>query len=578
MSGPQCCENPPVLSSSCGAGSVAEIGGLKAYFTGPPDSKLVILLVSDILGYEAPNLRKLADKVAAAGFYVVVPDFFHGDPFVPETKTLPVWIKSHGPDKGFEDVKPIIAALRSKGINSIGAAGFCWGAKVVVELAKAGDIQAAVLLHPSFTTVDDIKDQEFREDISWVAHGWAVRYKVDDEEAVKRAEEAQQNMMDWHASAAHITEWQLLPAAADKDGEMLAVSVTLSFTLLDCEKEMSGPQCCENPPTLSSSSGAGCVTEIGGLKAYVSGPSDSKLAILLISDVYGYEAPNLRNLADKVAGAGFYVVVPDFFYGDPFLPETNIPVWIKAHGTDKGFEDAKPIIAELRSKGINAIGAAGFCWGAKVAVELSKAGHIQAAVLLHPSFVTVDDIKGTPRGTETRTKPYVQPTSSTIWASLDISSPLTEVKAPIAILGAEIDQYSPPKLLKQFEEVLSTKPEVNGYVKIFPGVDHGWSVRYKVEDEEAVKQANEAHQNMMDWFTQKKRTTCLIQWCENPPTLSSSCGGGSVVEVGSLKANVAGPSDSKHSILLVADIFGDYPLNHSSNPHDSCFYFILHIT
>lgn len=50
---------------------------------------------------------------------------------------------------------------------------------------------------------------------------------------------------------------------------------------------MSGPQCCENPPTLSSSSGAGSVTEIGGLKAYVTGPSDSKQAILLISDVYG---------------------------------------------------------------------------------------------------------------------------------------------------------------------------------------------------------------------------------------------------------------------------------------------------
>ncbi|KAJ9696266.1 hypothetical protein PVL29_008481 [Vitis rotundifolia] len=234
---------------------------------------------------------------------------------------------------------------------------------------------------------------------------------------------------------------------------------------------MSGPQCCENPPTLSSSSGAGCVAEIGGLKAYVSGPSDSKLAILLVSDVYGYEAPNLRKLADKVAAAGFYVVVPDFFYGDPFVPETKtIPVWIKAHGTDKGFEDAKPIIAELRSKGINAIGAAGFCWGGKVVVELSKAGHIQAAVLLHPSLVTVDDIK--------------------------------EIKAPIAILGAETDHMSPPELLKQFEEVLSTKPEVNGYVKIFPGVAHGWSVRYKVEDKEAVKQADEAHQNMMDWFTQ----------------------------------------------------------------------------
>lgn len=34
------------------------------------------------------------------------------------------------------------------------------------------------------------------------------------------------------------------------------------------------------------------------------------------------------------------------------------------------------------------------CSSAKVVVELSKEELIQAAVLLHPSFVTVDDIKG----------------------------------------------------------------------------------------------------------------------------------------------------------------------------------------
>ena len=67
----------------------------------------------------------------------------------------------------------------------------------------------------------------------------------------------------------------------------LAVSVTLSFTLLDCEKEMSGPQCCENPPTLSSNSGVGIVAEIGGLNAYVSGHSDLMLSILHGLDVYG---------------------------------------------------------------------------------------------------------------------------------------------------------------------------------------------------------------------------------------------------------------------------------------------------
>lgn len=44
------------------------------------------------------NYRKLADKVAAAGFYVVVPDFLRGDPRIPnDEKPLEVWIVDHGP-------------------------------------------------------------------------------------------------------------------------------------------------------------------------------------------------------------------------------------------------------------------------------------------------------------------------------------------------------------------------------------------------------------------------------------------------------------------------------------------------
>ncbi|KAJ8748417.1 hypothetical protein K2173_003054 [Erythroxylum novogranatense] len=235
---------------------------------------------------------------------------------------------------------------------------------------------------------------------------------------------------------------------------------------------MSGPQCCENPPTLSSSSGAGSIVEIGGLKAYVNGSTDSNLSVILISDVYGYEAPKLRKLADKTAAAGFYVVVPDFFYGDPYVADAGKPVqvWLKDHSPEKGFNDAKPIIAALRSKGITAIGAAGFCWGAKVVVELAKSEYIQAGVLLHPSLITPADFG--------------------------------EVKAPIAVLGAEFDSISPPELLKECEQVLCTRPEVKSYVKIFPGVPHGWTVRYKDEDEVVVKSAEEAHKNMLEWFTE----------------------------------------------------------------------------
>ncbi|KAJ0677301.1 putative dienelactone hydrolase, alpha/Beta hydrolase [Helianthus annuus] len=231
---------------------------------------------------------------------------------------------------------------------------------------------------------------------------------------------------------------------------------------------MSGPACCDNPPGVSSGEESGQIKKIASLNSYVSGNPDSKLAVLLISDIYGYEAPKLRKIADKVAAAGYYVVVPDMFFGDPFIPKSNLQDWIKIHPAKPAVEFAKPVIGALKEKGISKIGAAGFCWGAKVVVELAKDASIQAAALLHPTFVTLDDIK--------------------------------EVKVPVAILGAEFDKESPPEVVKQFEAALQAKPEVDHFVKIYPGVSHGWTVRYRDEDITAGKRAQEAHQDLLDWF------------------------------------------------------------------------------
>ena len=80
---------------------------------------------------------------------------------------------------------------------------------------------------------------------------------------------------------------------------------------------MSGPQCCENAPSLSSGSGAGHVEELGGLQSYVTGSADSEIAVLLVSDVFGmlfppkliwdFESRNLlfylvHSLLDKLFG------------------------------------------------------------------------------------------------------------------------------------------------------------------------------------------------------------------------------------------------------------------------------------
>ncbi|KAM7257227.1 hypothetical protein ACFE04_012968 [Oxalis oulophora] len=184
----------------------------------------------------------------------------------------------------------------------------------------------------------------------------------------------------------------------------------------------SSSQCCSNPPTLNPSCGAGTVDQIGG-----------------------FEAPKLRKLADKVAAHGFFVVVPDFFYGDPIIeikPEFDIQSWLKNHSPAKGREDAESVIAALKSRGFSAVGAAGFCWGGMVVVKLADSEDIiNAGILLHPGWITVDEIE--------------------------------KVKIPLQILGAELDHISPPEQLKQLGEILSAKPEVDSFVKIFPGVVQG---------------------------------------------------------------------------------------------------------
>ncbi|CAJ1941224.1 unnamed protein product [Sphenostylis stenocarpa] len=179
-----------------------------------------------------------------------------------------------------------------------------------------------------------------------------------------------------------------------------------------------------------------------------------------------------HQFSDKVAATGYFVVAPDFFNGDPFDSDNvnrPLPVWIQDHEPEKGFEAAKPVIEALKRKGFSAVGVAGFCWGGKTAAELGKFKYVQTNVLIHPAYVEVDDIRG--------------------------------MKTPIAILGGENDTISPPELILEFKQVLQNAiPKVDYYVKIFPNVSHGWSLRYDPNDPKAAEAADKAHKIMIYWF------------------------------------------------------------------------------
>lgn len=104
-----------------------------------------------------------------------------------------------------------------------------------------------------------------------------------------------------------------------------------------------------------------------------------------------------------------------------------------------------------------------------VLVKLAKFECIQAGVILHPGRITVDEIN--------------------------------EVAIPIALLGAEIDKYFPVEEFKHIGSILSAKREVDSLVKLFPGVRHGWTLRYNPDDESEVQLAEEAHTDMLNWLS-----------------------------------------------------------------------------
>ncbi|EMS50557.1 Endo-1,3;1,4-beta-D-glucanase [Triticum urartu] len=187
-------------------------------------------------------------------------------------------------------------------------------------------------------------------------------------------------------------------------------------------------------------------------QAYVTGPVHSDRAIVLASDIFG------RHAADKVAEAGYYVVVPDFFNGKPYMgdPSVNITQWIDDHSPVKAARDAKPIFATLKKEQKSIIGVGGYCWGGKFAVEIAK---------------------------------------------MEEFTRNSEVKCPIEILGAQNDTTTPQKFIYQFLQALRKRSDKVPYFgKIFPGVAHGFACRYNSTDPFAVRTAEQALALMLDWF------------------------------------------------------------------------------
>ncbi|KAF4303258.1 Sec1-like protein [Botryosphaeria dothidea] len=146
-------------------GKFEDIGGVNSYVTYPEDKSThtAILFLTDAMGHVGINAQLMADQFAANGYFVVMPDLFHGDP-VPfdvnmETFDLKGWVSKHQPRRVSPVVDSVLKEMRGTlGCKRIGSVGYCFGAKYVILNLKGGDlIDAGFVAHPSFVEMHELK-------------------------------------------------------------------------------------------------------------------------------------------------------------------------------------------------------------------------------------------------------------------------------------------------------------------------------------------------------------------------------------------------------------------------------------
>eukprot|EP00750_Incisomonas_marina_P020168 INCI3783.1.p1 GENE.INCI3783.1~~INCI3783.1.p1 ORF type:complete len:521 (+),score=117.40 INCI3783.1:389-1951(+) len=162
---PGCCpedSEPALKVTKSEAGTVVNLtSDLPAYVVGSPQAKAALIVAYSIFGFQGQSrIRQVCDQFAAAGFYVILPDYYRGDQ----------WSDERQAKEGREGIVPFIAQFKWAGAlendfkaavahareqpgigaaGKIGAVGFCWGAWAAVRASTSGEISAAYSAHPS---------------------------------------------------------------------------------------------------------------------------------------------------------------------------------------------------------------------------------------------------------------------------------------------------------------------------------------------------------------------------------------------------------------------------------------------
>jgi len=165
-----CCTIPAVHSDYTPKGSYKSLGGFqKVYVTGPEKSANAIVSVYDIFGF-FPQTQQGADLIASTlRTTVYMPDFFEPKEPFPTSRHPPkddadkqALQDFFGPDgaanprANIQKLLKFAETLKADGFKSVGAYGFCWGAKICISAGTEGTpLSSVAMVHPAMLSADD---------------------------------------------------------------------------------------------------------------------------------------------------------------------------------------------------------------------------------------------------------------------------------------------------------------------------------------------------------------------------------------------------------------------------------------
>jgi len=241
-------------------------------------------------------------------------------------------------------------------------------------------------------------------------------------------------------------------------------------------KGLKSPSTC-GKGVLNGVNSTGVFHNISGISTYLAYPKDKKtdIGILYLSDIFGVSLINNQLLADSFAAAGFFVVEPDLFAGDPVLldqlgdPSFNITAWLEKHPMNVIDSIVETTINSMRTKlGVKKIGAVGYCFGGKYVTRFLAPGKgLDAGFTAHPSAVVPEEYEG--------------------------------VAGPLSIAFGELDASNTPAQRAAAEATLQAK-NANYQTSLYSGAEHGFAVRTNLSDSRKRFAQESAYFQAVRWF------------------------------------------------------------------------------